>query len=302
MSQYPIHSMQGIVTVLNTPFTSANTIDHDGLAAHVRYALEAGVAGFLVPALAGETEALSARERVAVVRTVLGTVEGAKPVIGCATAENDAARIALAEQLSALGCDGILAAIPFTDEAGYVARVHALARVEMGFLMLQDWAPDGYGLPLPLIQRLFEEIPVFTGIKVETAGAGPKYTALLEAAGGRLHVSGGWAVTQMIEGLDRGVHAFMPTGLHHGYVEIYRRYASGDRAGAITRFRRLLPIIAFSNQALGLSIRFFKGLLHRQGIYATPDVRPPIPPFDPYQERLADELIELALEIEAWKR
>jgi 4-hydroxy-tetrahydrodipicolinate synthase len=95
----------------------------------------------------------------------------------------------------------------------------------------------------------------------------------------------------MIEGLDRGVHAFMPTGMQKIYCEIYRRYTAGDRAGAVELFRKLLPVLAFSNQHLDISIHFFKRLLHAEGIYATPRIRQPILPFDEYHERTAAELI-----------
>jgi dihydrodipicolinate synthase/N-acetylneuraminate lyase len=134
---------------------------------------------------------------------------------------------------------------------------------------------------------------------VEVVPAGRKYSELLAATGGRLHVSGGWAVMQMIEALDRGVHAFMPTALHAVYVRIYRLYATGDRQGARDLFERLLPILAFANQHLDISIHFFKGLLHAHGIYATPSVRRPILPFDDAHARLAQELIARACALEA---
>lgn len=104
---------------------------------------------------------------------------------------------------------------------------------------------------------------------------------------------------QMIEALDRGVHAFMPTGMHRIYTEIHRRYASGDRDAARELFERLLPVLAFSNQRLDVSIRFFKRLLHAQGVYATDRVRTEGAKFDRHNERIADELIEKVREIEA---
>jgi 4-hydroxy-tetrahydrodipicolinate synthase len=88
----------------------------------------------------------------------------------------------------------------------------------------------------------------------------------------------------------------MPTGLHPIYVAIYRRYHAGDRDGAVTLFRRLLPILAFSNQHLDISVHFFKRLLYRQGIYPTARVRPPILPFDLVHECLADALITEAID------
>lgn len=44
----------GIVTVIITQFTSDDTIDYGALIHNVREALKAGVADFLVPAMASE--------------------------------------------------------------------------------------------------------------------------------------------------------------------------------------------------------------------------------------------------------
>ena len=98
----------------------------------------------------------------------------------------------------------------------------------------------------------------------------------------------------MIEALDRGVHAFMPTALHGLYVSIHRLYLAGQRQAARDLFELVLPILAFANQHLDISIHFFKRLLHAQGIYPTPNVRPPILPFDDVHARLAQELIARA--------
>jgi 4-hydroxy-tetrahydrodipicolinate synthase len=163
--------------------------------------------------------------------------------------------------------------------------------------MIQDWDFTGFGAPVALIAGLFEDVPAFRSLKVEVVPAGVKYSQVLEATGGRLHVAGGWAVGQMIEGLDRGVHAFMPTGMHEIYCEIHRRYTAGDRGGAQALFRELLPVLAFANQHLDISIHFFKRLLHAEGLYPTDRVRPPVLPFDRVHRQTADELIDHVLEL-----
>jgi 4-hydroxy-tetrahydrodipicolinate synthase len=165
--------------------------------------------------------------------------------------------------------------------------------------MVQDWDPTGWGVPVPVIRRLFNAIDRFRALKVEVVPAGSKYTEVLEATGRRLNVSGGWAVGQLIEGLDRGVHAFMPTGLHYTYCRIYRLYRTGKRDKALEWFERVLPVLAFSNQHLDISIHFFKRLLRAQGIYRTHRVRQPILRFDQVHERLAQALIERAIQLEA---
>ncbi|MCK5008719.1 MAG: hypothetical protein KAR73_15100, partial [Spirochaetales bacterium] len=202
-----------------------------------------------------------------------------------------------AATLIELGCDGVLASIPFQDEAQYERDARELDALKPGFLMLQDWDFQGYGLPISLISRLFEEVESFRCLKVEVVPAGVKYSEVLEATEGRLHVSGGWAVMQIIEALDRGVHAFMPTGMHELYTRIYSLYQAGQREEARVLFEQLLPVLAFANQHLDISVHFFKRLLYRQGIYSTPRVRQPILPFDEVHERVAEELIRRAIEL-----
>ena len=294
----PLLELRGIITVLNTPFTEDDAIDVTGLRANVRYAIKAGVSGFLVPAMASEVGKLRASERDLIVRAVLDESAGRVPVIGGASAATTAERLRNGERLLGFGCAGVLVSISYENDQQYEREVREIAALNPPFLIIQDWDAAGGGAPVALLARLFEEVPAFRGIKVEVVPAGPKYSAILAATGGRLHVSGGWAVTQMIEALDRGVHAFMPTGMHGVYTHIYRLYAAGNRDAARALFHRLLPILSFSNQHLDISIHFFKRLLYRQGVYATPHVREPILPFDAQHLRVAEELIDYAIMLE----
>lgn len=284
-------NLPGIITVLNTPFTADDRIDTVSLRRNVRNALEAGVAGFLVPAMASEVGKLSEPERDQMLSAVLEETAGRAPVIGGASAATQEERIRYARRCVELGCAGVLVSLSYSDDAQYERELRGVAEVGPSFLMVQDWDFAGYGAPVPLIARLFEEVEAFRCLKVEVVPAGRKYSEVLEATGGRLHVSGGWAVMQIIEALDRGVHAFMPTGMHAIYTQIFARYHRGDREGAAELFQSVLPVLAFSNQHLDISIHFFKRLLHAEGVYATPNVREPILPFDAYHERVAEEMI-----------
>ncbi|MCG3210340.1 MAG: 4-hydroxy-tetrahydrodipicolinate synthase [Anaerolineae bacterium] len=292
-----LYSLSGIITVLNTPFTAADTLDLPGLRRNVQAALAAGVAGFLVPAMAAEVNKLSRTERRQMVETVLAEVAGRVPVFGGASAPDADTRRQILADLRALGCDHVLLQIPHQTDAQYRADVLDAAEVGFAVLMLQDWDFGGGGLPLSLIVRLFEEVDSFRCLKIETVPAGVKYSAVLAATDGRLHVSGGWAVSQMLEGLARGVHAFMPTGMHHIYTAIFNRYQAGQTEAARDLFYELLPVLAFANQHLDISIHFFKRLLWRQGIYATPRVREPILPFDAIHQQEADRLIERVMHL-----
>lgn len=292
------YNLDGIITVLNTPLTSGDEVDLNALQQHARYALQAGVCGFLVPAMAAEVDRLSLDERIRMVEAVLEVVGDAVPVFA-GTADPDPVR---SEQLLrsylGLGCTHILCQIPFTDAESFKSRFFDLADLGPEVIMLQDWDAGGYGLDDDLILDLFEKVEAFRCLKIETVPAGVKYTRILQLTDGRLHVSGGWAVTQMIEGLRRGVHAFMPTGMHYVYTEIYQSYRNGNEERARDLFERILPVLAFSNQHLDISIYFFKRLLHAQGIYPTDRVRPPRLPFDAIHAEVADQLIDRVIHLE----
>ena len=294
-----IHKMNGIVTVLNTPFTQTGGIDLGGLRRNAEIALESGVAGFLVSALAGEVETLTVEERNAVAVAVLEVADARVPVIGGTFAATQQERVEVGRRLLDCGCHGIMVSMPFSDESRFEADLRQLADLHPEILMVQDWDPSGAGIPVPVIGRLFERIAEFNWLKIEVVPAGPKYTGVLEMTEGRLKVAGGWAVMQMIEALDRGVHAFMPTAMHPIYCEIYRRYADGERDSARQLFDAVLPVLAFSNQSLEISIQFFKRLLAAQGVYETDLVRIPCAPFDEAQQLIADELVAKVIHIEA---
>lgn len=292
-----VKHINGIIGVVNTPFTDENKIDIDSLQNYVDHALGCKVAGFLVLGLAAEVNKLTLDEKLLIADTVIKRTNKKVPVI-CSTAANSQnERVKLAKEFSKLGSDGILINIPFEDEQSFLSNVTEVAENISGFMMLQDWDFKGYGIPLDLIIRLYNNIDNFKCIKVEIVPAGVKYTQIKDATNGKLHISGGWAGTQMIEALDRGVDAFMPTILHDVYGRIFQLHYNGKRAEARILFEKLLPVISFSHQHLDISIHFNKRLLRKQNIFSTSNVRKPILPFDKYHERIADELIGYAIEL-----
>ena len=293
-----LYKLQGIITVLNTPFKTDDTIDFLALKRNVQEAIRAGVVGFLVPAMASEVYKLSEKERIGLVAAVLDETNGKIPVIAGAGETDILKSKKLISEYISLGCKNVLFQIAFQNESQFRNHFNELAETGPEMIMLQDWDASGYGLPDELILDLFESVPAFRCLKVETVPAGVKYSRILELTKGQLNVSGGWAVSQMIEGLQRGVHAFMPTGMHWIYTEIYRLWNAGKKGEAEELFQKILPVLAFSNQHLDISVHFFKRLLFKQGIYPTDLVRQPVLPFDDIHREIADKHIETIIQIE----
>ncbi|AXE18408.1 dihydrodipicolinate synthase family protein [Runella rosea] len=291
--------VSGIITVLNTPFDGQGRVDEASLRRNVQYALASGVAGFLVPAMASEVYSLEIAERLRMVEIVTEEVAGRIPIFAGAGERNAARQQEMVRHYVQMGCRQVLFQIPFENETQFKKQFYDLAAIGPEIIMLQDWDANGVGLSDALILELFREVDAFRSLKIETVPAGVKYSRILALTDGKLHLSGGWAVTQMIEGLKRGVHAFMPTGMHLIYTTIYNYFKMGEIEKAEALFYRLLPVLSFSNQHLDISIHFFKRLLHRQGIYSTPTTRAALLPFDAVHEQIAEALIERVTAMEA---
>lgn len=289
----------GIVSVVQTPFNADDRIDRTSLARLVEDAVGAGVNGFLAPAVASEVAYLSETERAVVVDVIATANAGRVPFVFGASANEVAACQAYARRAEQVAASAYLVAVPnalYAQPERIVPFFQAVAASSVLPLVIQDLEWNGPGLALDTIQALRAALPTLAGLKIETVPAGPKYSAVRRLLGDEFFISGGWAIPQMIEALDRGVDAMIPeTAMVRVYAAIDRPYRAGRRADALALFRRLLPVLAFTNQEIATSVAFFKRLLVRRGIFATERMRAPGFAWDAYNTRVADELIELYL-------
>lgn len=263
--------MRGIVPSLNTPFDATGAVDLAAVGALVEETVASGAAGILAIAVAGEHASLSDAEKERIARRVCETAAGRVPVFISVTAAEPETSVALAAMARAAGAEGICCQRP--ADLGDLARI---ADAGPDMLMVQDLDWTGPGMDVETIVELFQILPTFRSLKIETVDPGPKYSAVIDATGGALHVAGGWAIRTMPDALERGVHAFMPTTMDRIYVAIYEAFRRGDRDRAWGLFGRLLPVLEFSNQHIDVSIRFFKMMRHAEGMFATDLCRPPV--------------------------
>lgn len=284
--------LRGIVTVINTPFRHNGEIDQNGLRKHLRYAIDSGVKGFLIPAMASEVLKLSESEKELLVGIALEEAGTEVAVVAGTSAYTRKERYENFVKFQAMGCRVLLVNIPLISVDDYFDEISQLDKLSPEMIVIQDWDARGYGLPLDFIGHLYQEIESFKMLKVEVVPAGKKYTDVKKLTKGNLLLAGGWAVGQMIEGLERGVDCFMPTAMHEIYVRIYTLFQDGCKAEARELFEKILPILSYSNQHLDISIHFFKEMLYSLGIYETNIVREPILAIDFINREISNELIE----------
>lgn len=290
----------GIIASLHTPFTEDDRPDHASLVRLIDHVARAGCTGVLATAVAGEVGSLEPGERQGLLDTVTQACKGRLKVVAGVSAPDLATSLDLAARAGNAGADIVLwqppQGLPEAELAPAIQRLGDAAALPV---MLQDLDWHGPGIPLLTIEALANAVPAFQALKVETAPAGPKYTAVRQALGSRLHLSGGWAAMQMLDGLARGLDAFIPSGLLPAYVQIFDLWQQGRHDEARELFEQCLPVVVFSNQDINTSIAFWKKVRRMEGIFTTDRARPPVAGLDEVQTAEAERLAGRAVAVDA---
>jgi 2-keto-3-deoxy-L-arabinonate dehydratase len=158
-------------------------------------------------------------------------------------------------------------------------------------VMVQDAPLSSTPLPVSLLIDLVRQVPQVQYAKIEVPQAADKLHSLVSALGSSLPgpFDGEESVT-LIPDLDAGAAGTMPSSMVPAELgQIIRCYAAGDRAGAVSAWEELLPLIHFENRQCGL--RAQKIMLAEGGIIASDRTRAPLGPVSPRTRR---GLIELA--------
>jgi 4-hydroxy-tetrahydrodipicolinate synthase len=289
--------LTGVVPVVPTIFRDDETVDTGGTTRVVDYLIDAGVDGLCLLANYSEQFALTDAERDTIARGLLEHVAGRVPVI--VTTSHYSARAAAARSRAAqdLGAAMVMLMPPFFGATLTVpgpAVIEYFKRVTDAIdipVMVQDAPLSATPLPASLLIDLVRQVPQVEYAKIEVPQAADKLHALTSALGERLPgpFDGEESVT-LIPDLDAGARGTMPSSMVPAELgEIIRRYRSGDRAGAVSAWEGVLPLIHFENRQCGL--RAQKILLREGGIIASERTRAP---FGPVSPRTRHGLVELA--------
>ena len=279
-----ISEMLGIIPSLHTPFNEKNEIDIDSLRKLIDHTVATGCAGMLVGAVAGENGSLSFDEKNILLNECVTYNNNRIPIIISCTAKNQIERIALSKNAKELGSNWILCQAPenvFGDEL--VQCFDEIAEVGPDNLMIQDLSWTDYGMSNEDIILLNKKVNKFKSLKIEVLNSGPKYTRVFNITNHQLHLSGGWAIMGMIEALNRGVHALIPSTMEVIYNKIYNLYLENKIEDSRRLFSQILPILSFTHQHIDIAIKFSKMLRVQEGIFETSSCRPPIKSFDSFQ-------------------
>ena len=291
--------MRGIIPSLHTPFCRDNKVDILSLQKLIDHTIVSGCAGMLVGAVAGENASLSLDEKEIIINACVQHNNNRLPLIVSCSANNQYDRITLSRAAKVAGADWILCQTPNNLNGNELTECfNEIADVGPSNLMIQDLSWTDNGMNDEDILLLFENIKKFKGLKIEVLNSGPKYSRILKATNHKLHLSGGWAIMGMIEALNRGVHAFIPSTMEVIYNQIYNLFIEKKINKARDLFSTILPILSFTHQHIDIAIKFSKMLRVREEIFKTELCRSPISEFDIYQLEEANVHIEKVISLQ----
>jgi len=287
-----ITGLRGIIPSLHTPFCNENKVDICSLKKLIDHTVATNCSGMLVGAVAGENSSLTFKEKNRIIDECLSYNNNRIPIIISCSANNQKDRIALSKSAKEAGADWILCQTPdnvFGNEL--LQCFNEIAEVGPNNLMIQDLSWVDNGISDEDIMLLYNNINKFRGLKIEVLNSGPKYSRILEATNHQLHLSGGWAIMGMIEALNRGVHAFIPSTMEIIYNKIYNLFIENKVDLSRELFCKILPILSFTHQHIDIAIKFSKMLRVKEGIFETSMCRSPINTFDSFQQEEANLLL-----------
>jgi dihydrodipicolinate synthase/N-acetylneuraminate lyase len=103
---------KGVIPAITTGFTEDLRVDHSFMTRHCRWLLDNGCAGIVALGSLGEGATLSFEEKVEVLRTCVGAVQGRGPVVASVSALTTSEAVAIAKAAANVGCDALMVLPP----------------------------------------------------------------------------------------------------------------------------------------------------------------------------------------------
>ena len=230
---------------------------------------------------------------------VLSYVENRMPVIIGCSASNQNERIRFAKAAKSKGAEWFLVQSPEgINGKQLVESFNEISSFGPKNLMIQDLSWHDNGLSDNDILSLYSKVDKFNALKIEVVNSGPKYSRIKKITNNTLHLSGGWAVSGLIEAIHRGVHSFIPSTMEIIFNDVYNLAINQKLDKARELFNLIIPIISFTHQHIDISIKFAKMLRVKEGIFDTNVCRGEISDFDEYQLKEANILLEKIISIQ----
>ncbi|MBZ5584078.1 MAG: dihydrodipicolinate synthase family protein [Acidobacteriia bacterium] len=233
--------MRGLFPIGASPFTEANELDLECLAAQVKFLNRGGVHGVIWPQIASEWTTLAKKERLEGAEAMTAAGKGGKTAIVIGVQGPDmAAVLEYVKHAEKAGADAVCSLPPagVTDDGAlfdYYTRIGSATGLPL-FVQSQP-----FPMSVDLIVRMYKEIPTFRQIKDEAGDTLARITEIRARTGDGVRVFTGNGVRNMINELMLGAQGYCPTSdLADIYAQTFDLWDAGKRREAFDMFGRVL--------------------------------------------------------------
>jgi dihydrodipicolinate synthase/N-acetylneuraminate lyase len=288
---------KGVMPAITTSFTENLQVDHNFVARHCRWLLENGCTGIVALGSLGEGATLSVEEKLQVLRTCVGAVQGRAPVVASISALATAEAVTLAKAAAELGCRGLMVLPPYVYKGdSREMKTHMAAVFEATPLACMLYNnPVAYGTDfLPeQIGELAAEHANFEAVK-ESSTDVRRVSAIRALLGQRLEILVGVddAILEAIGVGATGWVAGLANALPRESVDLFDFGTSGQTEKAFELYRWFLPLLRMDT--VPHFVQLIKLVQEEVGM-GNSRVRPPRLELAGHELRQAREIIRSAL-------
>ena len=237
----------GCGTALVTPFRNDQSLDEQTLRRLVQRQIEAGI-NFLVPCgTTGESPTLAHAEHLRVVEITLEEAQGKVPVLAGAGGYDTRKVIELAQELEAMGADGVLSVTPYYNkptQEGLYQHYRAIASaIRLPIVVYSVQGRTGVNVEPATLARL-AGIENIVGVKEASGNIGQMANVLYAVPERFAVLSGDDAITLPLIALGgRGIISVASNEIPGEMTAIAQACLRGDFAAARALYRRYLPLM-----------------------------------------------------------
>jgi 4-hydroxy-tetrahydrodipicolinate synthase len=256
--------LRGLYPIVETPFTPADVLDTEALAAEVRFINRGRVAGMIWPVFASSWSTLSDAERILGAETILAAGKGGKSAMAIAvqdTAWDTTASIRYAQHAAAHGADAVVSIPPnngwnVSDQVilDYYKAIGAATHLP---LIVQTRGT----VSVDLMAEMFRQIPTMKATKDEVGDPLSRVSELIRRTDNKLAIwaAGGGTGNLLLEELPLGIVGLCPTpqlaDLLQQVIELYwsgRKRAAFDMFGRVQAFATIPGAMEYLMVARGV--------------------------------------------------
>jgi len=143
----PIPSDDPILTIpMVTPFTADDGVDHDAIAFNVKRWLQTPLSGFIIGTASGEEMFLSEDEKLAIMRTVAGVLDGEQFLVGGIDCPSVSETLRRAAAFADAGAEMVRLRLRRGEDVAEAYFAEVLPRCPVPALLMHQCNPERFGL------------------------------------------------------------------------------------------------------------------------------------------------------------